>query len=61
MSRIETENEGKLQTGFVGTRPLLFSLVKHGHAELAYHIVSQPERPGRVYMVRNGAPTLWEA
>ena len=49
-----------IQTGFVGTRPLLFALVEYGYEELAYEVVSQPERPGWVYMVRNGATTLWE-
>lgn len=61
VTRITTEDEGTLRTGFVGTRPLLTSLVEYGHEELAYHIVSQPERPGWVYMIRNGATTLWEA
>jgi hypothetical protein len=61
VDRITTEDGGTLQTGFVGTRPLLASLVEYGHEELAYHVVSQPERPGWVYMIRNGATTLWEA
>lgn len=61
VTRITTEDDGTLRTGFVGTRPLLASLVEYGHEELAYHIVSQPERPGWVYMIRNGATTLWEA
>lgn len=61
VTRIRTQDGGTLQTGFVGTRPHLFALVEYGQAELAYHIVSQPDRPGWVYMVRNGATTLWEA
>jgi len=59
-TKVRTEDDGKLQTGFIGTRPLLFSLVEHGYEELAYHVVSQPEQPGWVYMVRQGATTLWE-
>jgi alpha-L-rhamnosidase len=51
---------GKLQTGFLGTRPLIHTLVDHGRPEVAYEIVSQPERPGWVYMVRQGATTMWE-
>lgn len=54
------EDGGKLQTGFLGTRPLIHTLVDHGHEEVAYEIVSQPERPGWVYMVRQGATTMWE-
>ena len=49
-----------LRTGFLGTRPLIHTLADHGHADLAYDIVSQPERPGWVYMARNGATTMWE-
>ncbi|WP_129115350.1 family 78 glycoside hydrolase catalytic domain [Halegenticoccus tardaugens] len=51
---------GKLTTGFLGTRPLIHTLADHGYADLAYQVVSQPERPGWVYMVRNGATTMWE-
>ncbi|WP_254533317.1 family 78 glycoside hydrolase catalytic domain [Natrinema gelatinilyticum] len=60
VQKIRSEDGGKLQTGFIGTRPLLNTLVEHGHEDLAYNIVSQPERPGWVYMVRNGATTMWE-
>lgn len=51
---------GKLQTGFLGTRPLIHTLAAHGYEELAYEVVSQPEQPGWVYMARNGATTMWE-
>ena len=57
--RIEADG-GKLQTGFVGTRPLIFALVQHGYEDLAYQVVSQPEEPGWVHMVRLGATTMWE-
>ncbi|RRJ31400.1 alpha-L-rhamnosidase [Halocatena pleomorpha] len=50
----------KLQTGFLGTRPLIHTLAAHGYTELAYEVVSQPDQPGWVYMARNGATTLWE-
>lgn len=50
----------KLKTGFLGTRPLLHTLADHGHADVAYDVVSQPDRPGWVYMARNGATTMWE-
>ncbi|MFB6140795.1 MAG: family 78 glycoside hydrolase catalytic domain [Halosimplex sp.] len=51
---------GTLRTGFLGTRPMILTLADHGYAELAYEVVSQPERPGWVYMVRQGATTMWE-
>ncbi|WP_164471768.1 family 78 glycoside hydrolase catalytic domain, partial [Halosimplex salinum] len=50
----------KLRTGFLGTRPLIHTLADHGYPELAYEVVSQPERPGWVYMAREGATTMWE-
>lgn len=39
--------------------------MEYGHEELAYHVVSQPERPGWVYMIENdefpnSATTNWE-
>ncbi|MFB6174126.1 MAG: family 78 glycoside hydrolase catalytic domain [Halobacteriales archaeon] len=49
-----------LRTGFLGTRPLLDALVEYGYPDLAFEVVSQPERPGWVYMVRQGATTMWE-
>jgi len=51
---------GKLRTGFLGTRPLIHTLAAHGYADVAYEVVSQPERPGWVYMARQGATTMWE-
>jgi len=51
---------GTLKTGFLGTRPLIQTLAEHGFDDLAYEVVSQPERPGWVYMARNGATTMWE-
>jgi len=51
---------GRLRTGFLGSRPLIHVLAEHGYPDLAYEVVSQPERPGWVYMVRQGATTTWE-
>lgn len=59
VEKVRSDGE-QLRTGFLGTRALINTLVDHGEAELAYEIVSQPERPGWVYMVQNGATTLWE-
>ncbi|ELZ24649.1 alpha-L-rhamnosidase [Haloterrigena salina JCM 13891] len=57
----KVEADGRtLKTGFLGTRPLLHTLTAHGHADVAYDVVSQPDRPGWVYMARNGATTMWE-
>jgi alpha-L-rhamnosidase len=50
----------ELRTGFLGTRALLFALADHGHADLAYEVVTGADRPGWGYMVEQGATTLWE-
>lgn len=54
------EDGERLMTGFLGTRALLFALSEHGHVDLAYRLVSRSGQPGWVYMIRNGATTLWE-
>ena len=59
VAKVESDG-GKLRTGFLGTRPLLAVLADHGHADLAYEVVSDPEFPGWVYMLREGATTVWE-
>jgi alpha-L-rhamnosidase len=51
---------GTLQTGFLGTRALIHALADHGQIETAYEVVTQPDQPGWVYMVHNGATTIWE-
>lgn len=51
---------GRLSTGILGTKAMLDELARAGRADLAYAIVTQPEFPGWVWMLRNGATTLWE-
>ncbi|WP_276255888.1 family 78 glycoside hydrolase catalytic domain [Halomontanus rarus] len=52
--------DGQLRTGFLGTRALLGALTEYGYADLAYRVASQPEFPGWVYMLQQGATTVWE-
>ncbi|MCU4975491.1 glycoside hydrolase family 78 protein [Halobacteria archaeon AArc-m2/3/4] len=54
------EDDGKLRSGFLGTRPLIHVLANHGYEDLAYEVVTQPEQPGWMYMVHQGATTMWE-
>lgn len=53
-------NGKKIRTGILGTKYLLEVLTRRGRADLAYEVVRQPEFPGWVWMMRNGATTLWE-
>lgn len=54
------DNDGKLQTGFVGTPILGEELTKAGLTELAYGLLLNEEYPGWLYEVKLGATTIWE-
>lgn len=47
-------------TGIQGTRYLLEQLSRWGYQEKAYTIANQRNYPGWIYMIREGATTLWE-
>ncbi len=49
-----------LDTGVVGTKFLINSLVEHGRAGVAYRIISQTTFPGWGDWMRKGANTLWQ-
>ena len=51
---------GHLQTGFLGTGPVLDALSDHGRHELAARVVRADTYPGWGYEVRQGATTIWE-
>ncbi|MEN6557826.1 MAG: family 78 glycoside hydrolase catalytic domain [Thermoguttaceae bacterium] len=53
-------HEGHLATGMFGTRYLLETLSRSGHAQTAFEIVHQDTFPGWGYMLARGATTLWE-
>ncbi len=54
------DNNGKLQTGFVGTPILGEELTRAGLSELAYGLLFNEEYPGWLYEVKLGATTIWE-
>lgn len=54
------ENRNKLDTGFLGTPILLDVLTNYGEKELAYKLLLQEECPSWLYMVKQGATTIWE-
>ncbi len=54
------ENGDRLDTGFVSTPHLLEVLWDTGHRELVYHLLYSEEMPSWLYMVRQGATTIWE-
>jgi alpha-L-rhamnosidase len=51
---------GHLSVGFMGVENLLPVLADHGHVDVAYQILQQPDYPGWGYMIAKGATTIWE-
>jgi len=54
------DHEGHVATGIFGTKYLLNNLSSSGRADVAYSMVNQPDYPGWIHMMENGATTLWE-
>lgn len=54
------ENNGHLNTGFIGTPVLCPALSEHGLNTLAYDLLLNEEYPGWLYEVNLGATTVWE-
>lgn len=51
---------GHLGTGFLSTAQLLPVLADHGHAEVAYRLLTQTGIPSWLEMIDRGATTIWE-
>ena len=49
-----------LTTGFLGTPYLLLELSRWNHSDVAYQLLLQNTFPSWLYMVQNGATTMWE-
>jgi alpha-L-rhamnosidase len=56
-----TDNGNRLDTGFLGTPILLDVLTNYGRKETAYKLLLQEECPSWLYMVNQGATTIWES
>ncbi|MDD5728024.1 MAG: glycoside hydrolase family 78 protein [Victivallales bacterium] len=53
-------NGAKPDFGILGAKYVPRALAENGHVELAYQMLTQPEFPGWVNWLRQGATTLWE-
>lgn len=49
-----------LSTGFVGLPYLLPVLSRHGHADIAFRLLTNTDYPSWLYSVEQGATTIWE-
>ena len=53
-------NDGRMSTGFLGTRPLLPVLSATGQSDLAARLLQSRKYPSWGYEVEQGATTIWE-
>lgn len=60
LKQLLNDNEGKLQTGFIGTPLLCSTLADHGMISDAFNLLLNEEYPGWLYEVKMGATTIWE-
>ncbi|MCM1284242.1 MAG: glycoside hydrolase family 78 protein [Muribaculaceae bacterium] len=60
LKRLIEENNGHLNTGFVGTPVLCPALSENGLNTLAYDLLLNEEYPGWLFEVNLGATTVWE-
>ena len=54
------DNDGRMSTGFLGTRPLLPVLSATGHSDLAVQLLQSRKYPSWGYEIEQGATTIWE-
>lgn len=60
LKKIE-ENNGCLDTGFLGTPVILDTLCENGYQKNAYDLLFQDKCPSWLYEVDHGATTIWES
>ncbi|MBN2327560.1 MAG: alfa-L-rhamnosidase, partial [Candidatus Omnitrophica bacterium] len=54
------ENDNRMSTGFLGTRPLLPVLTQTGYNDLACRLLQSRRYPSWGYEIANGATSIWE-
>ena len=54
------KTDGHIDTGILGAKYLLNTLLENGRADVAYRIVSQKDQPSWGWWFSQGATTLWE-
>ncbi|MEY4489157.1 MAG: hypothetical protein RIQ79_1665 [Verrucomicrobiota bacterium] len=57
----DIETRGHYTTGAIGTPYLFRALTAAGHADLVYRLVTNPEKPGYAYQLKQGNTTLAES
>ena len=54
-------NDCRADFGILGAEYVPRVLAEYGHADLAFRLITQPEYPGWVHWLKQGATTLWES
>jgi alpha-L-rhamnosidase len=54
------DNDGKLNTGFIGTSVLADTLSQNGMVDIVWQLLLNEDYPGWLYEVKLGATTIWE-
>ena len=54
------ENDGKMNTGFIGTPHILHALSENGRVDVAYDLFLSEKNPSWLFSVDQGATTIWE-
>ncbi|MBM6917112.1 alpha-L-rhamnosidase, partial [Gemmiger formicilis] len=60
LNQMVVDNGYHLNTGFLSTPFLCGALAQYGYTDTAYRLLLQPEAPGWLYEVNQGANTVWE-
>ncbi|MBK1876015.1 alpha-L-rhamnosidase [Pelagicoccus mobilis] len=60
LMRLVDEAEGRMATGFIGTRFLMPALSAIGRSDVAYKLLCNVDFPSWGYSVVNGATSVWE-
>ncbi len=58
--KLVIDRDARMATGFIGTKPLIFSLTATGHNDLAARLLQSRRFPSWGYEIANGATTIWE-
>ncbi len=56
----DLERQGHIDTGILGAKYVVRVLAQGGRSDLAYRIITRPERPSWAWWIAQGATTLWE-
>lgn len=60
IERMETEDNGHLNTGLVGIPVMMEWAAKNNQPDFIYSMLKKKTYPGYLYMLENGATTTWE-